>query len=245
MKGPLLSVGRRVRFRHVQAALAGLEPPRSILDAGCGDGRLAGTLARRYPRASVLGIDPDADKISLARAASRAGPNLRFEVGAVGGSDLGLRFDGIVCIDVLEHIRDDEGAFQWLARHLAPQGALILHVPASGQRHVFNSVDRALKAEVEGGQGPHFREGYDPGRLRVLTGKVGLSPERLVWTFHRRATRWAVDGEHWTFLHRAKPIKALVLPALLLGASLEQRPSAHQQGNGLLLVAAAGHRSEQ
>jgi len=237
MNAPLLSVGRRVRFRHVQAALAGLARPRSILDAGCGDGRLALSLARRYPNASVMGVDADAAKIGFARTRSNTPLNLRFDIGTVGGSDLGCRFDVAICIDVLEHIRDDEAAFRWLGRHLMPQGILILHVPASDQRHVSHSVARALKAEVERGEGPHFREGYDPGGLHALTERAGLAPERLVWTFHRRATRWAVDSEHWTFIHRARPIKAVLLPLLLLGASIEQRPSADERGNGLLLIA--------
>ncbi len=38
-----------------------------VLDVGCGDGRTARNIARSA--ASVIGLDPDAEKIALARAA--------------------------------------------------------------------------------------------------------------------------------------------------------------------------------
>jgi len=239
MTRPLVSVGRRLRFRHVLNVVSELDPPRSILDAGCGDGRMSLELARRYGGSAVLGIDPDPGRVASARAAAGGRPNVRFEVGAVGGPDLGERFDRIVCIDVLEHIRDDEAGLAWIARHLAPEGRLILHVPASGQKHVSRTVARAVAAEVEAGVGPHFREGYDPERLKAAAANAGLRPERVAWTFHSPVARWAVDVEHWTFLRGAKPLKAVLLPALLIGAAVERQP-AEDPGNGLLFVAAAG-----
>lgn len=52
----------------------------NILEIGCGDGRLTFVLARTA--ASVLGIDPDADAIALARrrAVADGSSNVRFRV---------------------------------------------------------------------------------------------------------------------------------------------------------------------
>jgi SAM-dependent methyltransferase len=52
------------------------------LDVGCGGGDVALTIARRHPRAVVVGIDFDADKIAIARAeAAGAGiANVSYEL---------------------------------------------------------------------------------------------------------------------------------------------------------------------
>ncbi len=47
-----------------------------VLDLGCGRGAAGIELARRYPSATVVGIDPDATAIAHAR---RAGSSVRFE----------------------------------------------------------------------------------------------------------------------------------------------------------------------
>lgn len=238
MNAPILSVGRRVRFRHVLDAFrrhAGR--PRSVLDAGCGDGRLAAALARLHGDARVVGVDADPRVLELRRDEESSLPNLELRVGEVGGAALPERFDAAVCTDVLEHVPDDERAFTWLADHLTPGGVLVLHVPASGQRHVLRSVADAMAAEVAGGRGPHVREGYTRERLRSLLTGAGFDVLELGATFHAAPTRAAADVDTWTFLRGARPVKAVLLPALLAAASVERRPAPDGAGNGLLAVA--------
>ena len=52
------------------------QAPDRVVDLGCGDGELTATLTRRWPGAQVVGLDSSAEM--LARAASRAGPQLTF-----------------------------------------------------------------------------------------------------------------------------------------------------------------------
>ncbi len=234
---PLLGVGRRVRHRHVMSALGTLEPRSRVLDAGCGDGRLAVEFARRNPDSRVVGIDDD--EASLARAV-RAGssiPNLEFRLHPIGGTSLRQQFDIVVCIDVLEHIADDEAAVAWLAEHLTPGGSLLLHVPASPQRHWVQSVERELRADIEARRDPHVRQGYASGELTRLLHANGLEPVAAASTFHRKLTQIGEDVDMWLFRRRARAVKALLLPFLLLAASVESRPATQKDGYGLLLSA--------
>lgn len=239
MRTPLLAVGRRVRQRHVVDALDAVGTPAAVLDAGCGEGRVLDAMARRWPRARILGIDED-ERV-LDRACTTVAGHERVELrrGLVGGPLLGERFDLIVCVDVMEHIRDDEAAFSWLAAHLARGGTLVLHVPASPQRHVLRSVDRAIAAEVEAGNGPHVREGYEPERCSALLRAAGLEPCSIRFTFHRPVLRLAEDLDTVIFRSGLRPLKAAALPVLLLAAASERRPAVAGPGYGLIVVADA------
>ena len=227
----ILAVGRRVRMRHVLRALRS-EGPRSVLDAGCSDAWLSARIAREHPQAHVLGIDPDASALERRHRA----PNLVVRKAAIG-ADLRDTFDLVVCTDVLEHVEEDEDAVRWLADHVAARGRLVLHVPASPQRHALARVRDAMAAELAGGRGPHLREGYERDALERLLQACGLVDVDVRYTFHVAAVRLATDFDTWTFITGRRWAKALVLPLLLTAASLERAPSAGRRGNGLLAMA--------
>jgi len=62
----------------VAQLIAGMDSPQ-IVDVGCGGGRLAHTLAQRFPQATVVGIDHRHIAIETAQKTNRALPNLRYE----------------------------------------------------------------------------------------------------------------------------------------------------------------------
>lgn len=76
---------------HGEAAyVAQLVPPgSSVLDAGCGTGRVAIELARRGYQ--VVGVDSDASMLAVAREA-----DLSWELADLAGFDLGRTFDLVV-----------------------------------------------------------------------------------------------------------------------------------------------------
>jgi SAM-dependent methyltransferase len=238
MKRPLLAVGRRVRQRHVTNVLRRVNLPARVLDAGCGDGAVLAAMMQLWPTARFVGIDEEPDVLNLAqgRIGTRSGVSLKL--GSVGGADLGEQFDLIVCVDVLEHIRNDRGAFRWLAEHLAPGGILLVHVPSSPQRHVLRPIDAAIQAEVQAGQGPHLREGYSAEGATSLLNAVGLKPTQLGFTFHHPVVRLAEDVDTLLYNRHWRMLKALLLPMLLVAASFERRPVEAGPAYGMLLTAA-------
>ncbi|MBX4211208.1 MAG: class I SAM-dependent methyltransferase [Candidatus Yanofskybacteria bacterium] len=99
-------------------------PDSNILDVGCGTGEL---LKELEPLGHIQGVDtsPEAvefcHKRGLENVHVASLPNLPFP------SD---SFNTILCLDVLEHIQDDNAALEELHRILKPNGILICAVPA-------------------------------------------------------------------------------------------------------------------
>jgi 2-polyprenyl-3-methyl-5-hydroxy-6-metoxy-1,4-benzoquinol methylase len=76
---------------HGEATFVASYDPASVLDAGCGSGRVAIELARRG--IDVVGVD--VDRSMLATAAARA-PSLTWIESDLAALDLGRRFDVVV-----------------------------------------------------------------------------------------------------------------------------------------------------
>ncbi|GAA1856885.1 class I SAM-dependent methyltransferase [Pseudonocardia ailaonensis] len=108
---------------HGEADLVASFRPRSVLDGGCGTGRVAIELGRRG--ITVLGVDPDPDMIAAARAKA---PGLRWILSGLEELALDDRFDVIVLagnvIPYAEAAARPEVVAS-CARHLAPGGRLV------------------------------------------------------------------------------------------------------------------------
>jgi ubiquinone/menaquinone biosynthesis C-methylase UbiE len=93
----------------------------TLLDVGCGTGRLARWIAERG--ASVTGIDPLAERVEIARANV---PNVRFEVGqAEDLSAFSAESFDVVCMSAVLHwVADKKKALSEVRRVLRPGGRL-------------------------------------------------------------------------------------------------------------------------
>jgi 2-polyprenyl-3-methyl-5-hydroxy-6-metoxy-1,4-benzoquinol methylase len=82
-------------------------PPKVILDYGCGIGTLTKMLADLYPHAKVVGFDPSAEGIKIARETyAKEAERLAFESALDWG---GVRADLVVAAGVFHHIpREDK-----------------------------------------------------------------------------------------------------------------------------------------
>jgi len=108
---------------HGEATFVMRFTPASVLDAGCGTGRVGRELARRD--VEVVGVDIDADMLATAR---RAAPTVDWLLANLSTVDLGRRFDAIVMAgNVMIFLEPDteDAVLANLARHLSPGGVLI------------------------------------------------------------------------------------------------------------------------
>jgi len=100
----------------------------SVLDVGCGSGRLADLLAGAGYRGRYTGVDMT-DRFGVEELA--AGPfQTRFVAGDAHSVPLDGPFDLILSVSALEHIEDDGALVKRLDRMLAAGGAQIHLVPA-------------------------------------------------------------------------------------------------------------------
>jgi SAM-dependent methyltransferase len=108
---------------HGEADLVEGLGPRSVLDAGCGTGRVAVELARRG--LDVVGVDLDPSMLEVARAKQ---PGLAWVQGDLAEVDLGRTFDVVVMagnVMIFLSAGTEARVVANLARHVAPGGALV------------------------------------------------------------------------------------------------------------------------
>jgi SAM-dependent methyltransferase len=108
---------------HGEADFVYAYGPRSVLDGGCGTGRVAIELARRG--LDVVGTDLDQDMIDVARTKA---PELTWVHADLSELDLPTRFDVVVLAgNVIPYVASDrrQAAVIGCARHLVPGGRLI------------------------------------------------------------------------------------------------------------------------
>jgi len=108
---------------HGEASFVMGLQPRSVLDAGCGTGRVAIELARRG--VVVIGVDADAAMIATAR---RRAPDLEWLEADVATLDLDRVFDVVVMagnVPLFTPPGTEASLVAGCARHVAPGGALV------------------------------------------------------------------------------------------------------------------------
>lgn len=99
--------------------------PASILDAGCGLGRMTAMLKERFRKAGVQGFD--FSEVAVARAQEQ-GVEVAFFVHDIYQPVQGS-FELVVCTETLEHLLEPERAVQQLVRATDATGSLFLTVP--------------------------------------------------------------------------------------------------------------------
>jgi SAM-dependent methyltransferase len=108
---------------HGEAALVARWKPATVLDAGCGTGRVARELTRRG--IDTVGVDLDPSMIATAR---RLSPELDWVIGDMAVTDLHRCFDVVVMAGNVPLFTDEESRLALVAgcaRHLAEGGRLV------------------------------------------------------------------------------------------------------------------------
>jgi SAM-dependent methyltransferase len=108
---------------HGEADFVVTFAPRSVLDAGCGTGRVGIELARRG--IEVVGVDIDPRMLETAR---RKAPHIEWHQGDLSSIDLGRKFEAIVMagnVMIFVTAGTEGRVLKNMARHLAPGGLLI------------------------------------------------------------------------------------------------------------------------
>ncbi|MDQ6662031.1 MAG: bifunctional 2-polyprenyl-6-hydroxyphenol methylase/3-demethylubiquinol 3-O-methyltransferase UbiG [Chloroflexota bacterium] len=110
-----------------------------ILEIGCGGGLICEQLARR--KANMVGIDPAQEALETARIhAQQAGLGQSIYYQQAYAESLPFAdgsFSTIVCLDVLEHVRNLQATIAEIARVLAPGGVF-----------VFDTINRTFLARL-------------------------------------------------------------------------------------------------
>ena len=120
---------RALPFRHLVAAVNHLEPS-TVIDLGCGPGRLTTGLLDRWPAARVTGVDASEEMIERAQCRAVAG-HLDFEIGDVVIWRAREPVDLMLSNACFHWIDDHRQLFDHLLPQLAEAGTLAFQVPAN------------------------------------------------------------------------------------------------------------------
>jgi ubiquinone/menaquinone biosynthesis C-methylase UbiE len=163
-----------------------LPPDAQILDAGCGSGRNMVDFAQF---GTVTGVEI-AD-VSIERARRRdVGEVVQCSITSMPLPD--DHFDVAVCLDVIEHIEDEQGALHELYRVIRPGGSLVITVPAYqwlwSEHDVINHHQRRYtRASLSAAAA---QAGFKTARTTYFN--TLLLPIAIVW--RRLARRSHVEG---------------------------------------------------
>src|SRR5438067_1077365 len=119
------------RYRFAASLVQG----KTVLELGSGEGYGAALLAQRAARVTALELD--ARSVVHSRSTYTA-PNLEFlersmhDLGAFGDS----AFDAVVCLEALEHVREQEELVAECARVVGRDGLLVVSTP---DRETYNA----------------------------------------------------------------------------------------------------------
>lgn len=153
---------------------------RRILEIGCGNGNMTKFFANAH---RVVAIDHDPSFVLHVRRRFEGFPNVQvLECDFPARYKSTELFDTVVCLNVLEHVRDEE-AFLWKARGaLLSGGKLVLLVPA--HQWLFGTLDR---------HAGHLRR-YSAEALRTVLEQVGFTVASLNHLNVMGALGWFLTG---------------------------------------------------
>lgn len=152
-----------------------------ILEIGCGIGNFTNELIR-YGKVWAIDIDQDYVTKTKQKVDGKAEIGLGdIEKGRYFFS--GRKFDSIVCLNVLEHLKDDNSALQNLFALLRPGGKVILLVPS--HQFLYGEIDKSLD---------HFRR-YDKAKINLRLKDVGFKVIKSRRLNFLGALGWFIAGK--------------------------------------------------
>lgn len=122
-----------------------LQGDETVLDAGCGAGRVTADLLERLPRGRVIALDISANMLAEARErlTPRFGDQVTFVQADLQDFDLPEPVDAIFSTAAFHWVHDHPGLFSALFRALNPAGLLVAQ--CGGGPNIATLVNRAQK----------------------------------------------------------------------------------------------------
>ena len=160
-------MSRATNYFAWQGRLVKREIGQRVIEVGCGLGNFTGML---LDREAVVAVDQEESCIKLLRQRYSDRENLqvlKFDVADETFPSLAFfRAESCVCLNVLEHVRDDFAALRNMSSALIAGGVIVLIVPAF--QSLYGPIDRNL--------GHHRR--YTRASMARLAASAGLQVKK-------------------------------------------------------------------
>lgn len=123
-----------------------LQGNESLLDIGCGDGKITASIADKLVKGKVVGIDRSESMVEFAKSQFNL-PNLSFYVREASEISLEEEFDIVFSNAVLHWVKDHKTVLFNIKKHLNGDGKILFQMGGHGNaREVQNVFDQAAKS---------------------------------------------------------------------------------------------------
>ena len=202
ISAPLEAMGRDVLSR------LDLRGDETVLDAGCGTGRVTAALLERLPHGRVIAVDGAPSMIEQARL--RLPPDrVAFQVADLVALELEEPVDAILSTATFHWIGDHDALFANLRGLLRPGGRLVAQCGGAG------NIAEVLEATRRAGEAYPELAGWDGPWRFASPEETAERLERLGWREVRTwRTEWPVDVEE----------PRAYFATVMLGSHLERLP---------------------
>lgn len=215
----LIAWSHRRRFL-TGVALARELAGKRVVDYGCGDGTfLAMLMAAEWRPAHGTGVEIDERLVTLTRERFKNVPDLDF----IHGSELERpahqgAYEGVVCMEVLEHVVDQEAMLEFFHKLLVPGGQILVSVPVETGLPL---LIKQMMRRIAGWRGLGDYPGTSGYTARELWASVFAGArQHITRPLHRQADGFASHdhkGFNWMLLRerlktRFGPVDTLASP---------------------------------
>jgi trans-aconitate methyltransferase len=137
-----------------------LQGQESVLDLGCGDGKVTAEIADRLPQGQVVGLDSSEAMIQLAthQFPPNRHPNLSFQWGDAAQLNFSAQFDIVFSNAALHWIQDHRPVLAGIRKSLKPKGRILLQMGGQGNAADIVAVVEELMHRQ---QWSSFFEGFE------------------------------------------------------------------------------------
>ena len=212
-----------------------------IYDAGAGFGQYSYWLSSELPQARITAIDVKDEQVADCNAFFlRIGrPQVKFEVGDVTLFQRPGAFELVVCVDVMEHILEDEAALRCYSTSLKEGGMLIISTPSDqGGSDVHEEGEGSFIEE-------HVRDGYNIDDIRAKALRNGFSKVEARYSYGAPGKiSWKLSMKWPLLMLQASKLFFIVLPVYYLIAypiafvlNMADVRMKHSTGTGLIVKA--------
>ncbi len=150
---------------------SGEKQPLQILDAGSGYGQYSYWMWKRFKGCNILAVDVKDEQVADCNKffQSIGATNVKFEVGDLTKFSNPDIYDLVVCVDVMEHILEDELVFQNYNTSMKKGAMLIISTPSDQGGSDVHGDDQTSFIEE------HVRDGYNIKDIEDKLHRAGFS----------------------------------------------------------------------
>jgi len=181
----------------------------NIFDAGMGFGQYTYFMAKHFPDSKILAVDVKQEQIEDCKYFfEKTGfKDTEFKIADLTTINYENDFDFILCVDVMEHIVEDELVFRNYSRALKKSGKLLINTPSNlGGSDVHSDDDESFIEE-------HARNGYSKEDITAKLERAGLKVTEFKYTYGKFGTiSWRFGIKYPILISGTSKILILLLP---------------------------------